>query len=393
MQQRLATKRSRGHGGPRSVLLPAEPEHAQSAALLALQRSAGNQAVVRLLEGTVAGAPDVGYVSQVARQAGVPVRTETGAQHALGRRPVVQRGFWKKLGSGVKKAAKAVGGGVKKAAKAVGGGLKKAAGWVKGAAGWVKKAAGKVWNGVTWVAEQTWTKLEGIWGRAKQWVTKLPGRLGRLMSHLWDGVKGLKPWSLQWWSSLGQADTWKSFGKWLGEFAVYALEVAGIGEAYETIMDFVKFNTRALTGEERAKGKKVFGNAIPWELVRVDSNALLGPSWTDREYVSFNTINGWSTMSDHTLIHELTHVWQYNKMGAIYMPKAIHAQGTTEGYDYGGVTKLQERRAAGGDISGFNLEQQGQILGDYYVLRWQKNTPPSSPDVQTYEHFVSGVRR
>ena len=36
-----------------------------------------------------------------------------------------------------------------------------------------------------------------------------PERVGRLLLGLWEGVKSLKPWSLDWWKSLGEAKTWK----------------------------------------------------------------------------------------------------------------------------------------------------------------------------------------
>jgi hypothetical protein len=314
--------------------------------------------------------------------------------------------------NGIKKGAKAVGrtassiwNSIKKGAGVVWSGIKKGAGAVAGAAefvwGKIKKGAGSVWkalktgadtvwNGLKWVSGQLWSKVKGIFQRALGWITKLPARLKRLFSHLWNGVKSLKPWSLKWWESLGQANTWKDFLKWLGETGVYVLETAGIGEVYETMMDFIKFNTRPLTDPEVEKAKIVFRNAINYDLVRVDHNAVLGPSWTKGAYVSFNTINAWGPLNDHTLIHELTHVWQYQNMGAIYMPRAIHAQGTPENYNYGGMAGLRTRQAAGKGISTFNLEQQGDITGDYYVAKTGGGT--SAADLATYEHFIKDVR-
>lgn len=316
--------------------------------------------------------------------------------------------IWK----GIKKGAKAVGktagsiwNSIKKGAGAVWSGIKKGAGAVAGAAKFVwdkikkgagsvwkalKKGASAVWSGVKWVSGQLWSKVKGIFHRVKGWFTKLPGRLKRLFSHLWKGVKSLKPWSLKWWQSLGKAGTWLDFLKWLGTAGIQVLEVAGIGEIYETAADFIKFNTRPLTSAEIAKAKVVFQDSIDYDLVRVDNHALLGPSWTKRAYVSFNTINAWGPLDDHTLIHELTHVWQYQKMGAIYMPKAIHAQ-KTEGYEYGGIAELRKRQAAGQGLSSFNLEQQGQITGDYYVLK--AGGKASAADLATYEHFVNEVRK
>jgi hypothetical protein len=291
----------------------------------------------------------------------------------------VQRGLW----GSIKKLGKTIGGGIKKGAQAVWGGVKKGAGAIK-------KALGYIWTGAKWVGQQLWGKLKGIFYRVVGWIKKLPGRLFRLFKHLWAGVKSLKPWSLSWWQSLAEASTWGDFLKWLGTSAIYILEAAGIGEVYETVTDFLKFNTRPLTSEEIGKARKVFGSAIDYNLVRIDEHALLGPSWTDREYVGFNTINGWGTLDDHTLIHELTHVWQYTQMGAIYMPKAIHAQ-KSGGYEYGGIAELRRRQTAGKRFTSFNLEQQGQVLGDYYVDKMNGGLPEA--DMQTYEYFVGQVRQ
>ncbi|MEQ9625732.1 PAAR-like protein [Coleofasciculus chthonoplastes] len=260
----------------------------------------------------------------------------------------------------------------------------------------LKKVGSAVWTGVKWVGRQLWSKLKGIFQRAIGWIKQLPTRIGRLLLNIWQGVKTLNPWSLKWWQSLGQASNWKGVLKWLGINLINLLEIAGVGEIYETLADFIKFNTRPLTGEEIAKAKIVFGRAINYDLVRVDEAALLGPSWTNRPYTSFHTINSWGKMDDHTLIHELGHVWQYEQVGAIYMPQAIHAQNTKQGYDYGGVNGLKNAKSKG--FSSFNREQQPQILQDYYALK--NGQRPSrqahgatSADLSLYEHFVREVRR
>lgn len=355
-----------------------------------MQQEAGNRAVIGMLQrsqATALKAPD--------------------ATPPAARAPRLQRGLWgsikkgfKKIGSGIKKGAQWVGGGLKKVGKGIGDAF-------KAIGSKTREVAAKIWNGAKWVGKQLWTKIEGVFRRVAQWVEKLPTRLGRLFAHLWEGVRNLQPWSLAWWRSLGKASTWADFGKWVGRLAIYALEVTPIPEAAETLADFIKFNTRPLDEGERRKAVKVFGTAIPWDLVRVDKHAVLGPAFTGRAFVSFNTINGWATLDDHTLIHELTHVWQYNTKGAIYMPNAIHAQAWGAGYEYGNdvtgsdtpeeqqakrAETLRAKRASGGTITSFNEEQQGQILGDYYVLRYVDGALEDSDEVKAYEPFVDDVR-
>jgi hypothetical protein len=68
------------------------------------------------------------------------------------------------------------------------------------------------------------------------------------------------------------------------------------------------------------------------------------------------------------LMHELTHVWQFQHMGWIYLIKALSAQIRlkSKAYDYGGENGLQEALQKGWRLDQFNMEQQGDIARDYY---------------------------
>ncbi|NER49592.1 MAG: S8 family serine peptidase [Symploca sp. SIO1A3] len=312
----------------------------------------------------------------------------------------------KKFADGVKNVVGKIGTGIKNLGSTIGNKVKDFFGKVGGVVGniWtgvknvVKKVASTVWNGVKWVSRKLWYTFQGIYNRVKQWVNYLPSRLRRLVDSLWAGVKSLKPWSVSWWKSLGKAETWLDFLKWLGKNLIYVAEVAGVGELYETAAEFLKFNTRPLSQQRIDLARSVFGNAINYDLVRVDEKALLGPSWTGRAYVSFNTINSWGPLDDDTFIHEMTHVWQYQQDGAIYMAEAIHAQEYGAGYNYGGLTALQARKDAGLGLTSFNREQQGDILHDYYRLRervktgtgdrprWAANA--TCEHLSLYAHFI-----
>ncbi len=275
--------------------------------------------------------------------------------------PVVQRSFWS--------------------------GLKKIGSWIGG-------AAKKVWSGLKWFGGQLIDKIAGVFQRFAFWMTQLPVRIYRLFAGLWKGLKTFKPWTLSWWKSLAEADTWKNFLKWIGTAALQILEIGGIGEAYETIQDLVKFNTRVLSAGEVNAGKSIFGTAINFDFVRVDTGAVIGPLFSDRAYTSFHTINSWGTESTDVMIHELTHVWQYENSGAIYMPQAIHAQKWGGGYDYGDVAGLQARQAAGKGFLSFNREQQAQIVQDFYRLRQNGHIPGSfatTTDIPLYVSFVKTV--
>lgn len=308
------------------------------------------------------------------------------------------------LGKAVWHGLEAVGGATWKGVKAVGHGIAMGAeaAWtgIKAVGRGIAAGAEAVWTGIQWVSRQLWDKLTSTFERVTQWVGRLPERLQRLLGTLWEGVKSLHPWSLKWWESLAHASTWGDFLKWLGTVAVDLAEVLGIPEIAETLADLIKFNTRALTGSERSKAASVFGASINLDLVRIDEGALSvvavrklmhysGP----RPFTTFHTINGEGGLSDDTLIHELTHVWQYERVGAIYLFQAIHAQ-QTGGYNYGGVPGLQAAKTAGEGILSFNREQQAQIVEDFYLIKTGK--PPyfgagGTADLPLYAYFVKYV--
>ncbi len=100
------------------------------------------------------------------------------------------------------------------------------------------------------------------------------------------------------------------------------------------------------------------------------------------------------------MIHELTHVWQYVKTGLVYIPEAIAAQNSDEGYEFGGVAGLKTVMTAGGHLSAFNVEQQGEVIAHYFDLRQQARTyeaigqiAPLSirEDLDVYIYFVKEV--
>jgi len=302
--------------------------------------------------------------------------------------------FLQRVGSTLASAATAVGHGLKtvgetawKGIKAVGEGI---------AAG-----AEAVWRGIRWAGGQLLDKATGVFERVMNWVARLPQRVGRLLLGLWEGVKSLKPWALEWWESLGKADTWVGFIEWLGTRLLELAELLGVGEILETLADFVKFNTRKLTGEEIAKALSVFGTSINYGLVRVDEAAL--SVWVIkkllqypqyREFTTLHTINGVGGIADYTLIHELTHVWQYQQSGAIYAFEALHAQHTAQGYDYRGLEGLRAAKSTGKGLTSFNREQQAQIVEDFYLIKTGRRPMFSSgttDDLPLYAYFVKEV--
>jgi len=94
------------------------------------------------------------------------------------------------------------------------------------------------------------------------------------------------------------------------------------------------------------------------------------------------------------LIHELMHVWQYERIGAMYIPLALRAQHTTVGYNYGGVSYLKHNGHKG--LWDFNLEQQADLVADYYLIQAGYNPQwgiGQKKDVAVYEPFIRELQK
>ena len=141
-----------------------------------------------------------------------------------------------------------------------------------------------------------------------------------------------------------------------------------------------------LTSMEQALARQVFRQSIDYERVRLIRTGFL-------EYRTVGNVirveNGF-TISDaymaKTLIHELTHVWQYQQGGTAYMSASIQAQiGAT-------LTSGSRNFAYEYDIAehssffDFGPEQQGLIVENYFGMV-RDQTAPSSQN-QFYSNHI-----
>jgi hypothetical protein len=154
-------------------------------------------------------------------------------------------------------------------------------------------------------------------------------------------------------------------------------------------------STRPMYTWEIQEARRVFGEQLRYERVRIHE----GATWPDRvnrigtrmkDMKSSGDPNA-ITLGNHIyfpvrllaaplpythsefykipwLIHELTHAWQYQRLGWRYLVKALKAQ-ISEGrmaYDFGGEEWLRICYRRGWKLTDFNLEQQGDIARTYY---------------------------
>lgn len=153
-------------------------------------------------------------------------------------------------------------------------------------------------------------------------------------------------------------------GQGLLEILFAVLDLVGFFDLYEAATNALTPGIRPLNNAERHLLRPIFGDSVPWDLIRLDERAWIGPRWGNFCYVSFHTINSWGPMADHVLVHEVVHVWQYTRRGAAYIPRALAAQNSAMGYDYGGLEPLRNNNR----LEDFNYEQQADIIEDAYRI-------------------------
>jgi len=150
------------------------------------------------------------------------------------------------------------------------------------------------------------------------------------------------------------------------------------------------FTSRPLSPYEISECRKAFGDKLHYQAVKIFEGCTL-PNLLDdfgnlfkkippRDVKAKNAITlgnrclfgrviNTSKANDMSwVIHELTHVWQYQTMGWHYLFKAMaaHKRLGVHVYDFGGEEGLKKHIQKAGKFTDFNMEQQGDIVKGYY---------------------------
>jgi len=325
-------------------------------------------------------------LAHTVQQGGSPRRTMADGAGPVGRRSRrgVQGSFWDDVVSGVAAVGNAVGNAIGSAVSAVGQAVQSAAGWlgerIHDVAQWAISLVTELPARLLRLGQ---TLVEGFWGV----LTFIPDAIRALAS---GGLSGLG--DLLW-------ERLKSAGAWSLTLLSRVFDAVGGPEAAELVMHLMSHAT-PLTGGERTAAQSVLGeNALNWDQVRVAEGGFLHIVHAlngGRAFTSFHTINiptGGAHGRNNTaiMVHELTHVYQYERVGSLYMGQAIHAQATI-GYGYGGAAGLRSGRTGGRTYASYNREQQAQIAQDYYAQFVATGTSSGS-DHEAYEPFIAELRR
>ena len=178
-------------------------------------------------------------------------------------------------------------------------------------------------------------------------------------------------------------------GIWLIVLLFRVLDVFGVPELWSFFLQMV-CHVSPLTGPEIGTAAEILGpTAIRYADVRIAEGGVLNFIFAHngrRAFTTFHTVNLPKTgphcrANFEILLHELVHVYQYERTGGLYVAEAIYAQKTT-GYSYGSPDDLVQCLAIGACYRNFNREQQAQLVQDYYE-RCVKEKP-----VAAFEPFI-----
>ena len=167
-------------------------------------------------------------------------------------------------------------------------------------------------------------------------------------------------------------------------------DLMGGPEAAQLVMH-LGMETSPLSPPEVAAIASVLGpGAIAYQEVQVAQGGILSLVFRlngERAFATWHTIHlPEGKRGDLSLlVHEATHIFQYEQLGSAYIGEALYAQRRLgrKCYDYGGTAGLEGERA----YCGFNREAQAQIAQDFY--RRQK----AGKEVNAYLPYVAALRR
>jgi hypothetical protein len=151
---------------------------------------------------------------------------------------------------------------------------------------------------------------------------------------------------------------------------------------------------RRLSRFERQEARLIFGQSLKYDQIWIYEEAPW-PDWIGKlgEILRRRSVGGHNAVtlgnriffptrleSEHPttrirvnqtawLIHELTHVWQFQQEGWRYLPQALGAilRHGRWAYKLGSEDTLNKARLAGARFKDYNREQQGELARGYYV--------------------------
>jgi hypothetical protein len=176
---------------------------------------------------------------------------------------------------------------------------------------------------------------------------------------------------------------------WFYGFVFYMFDLILLPEIYEYAISLFKSDYRFLSEKEKELTRRYFGDSIKLDFVRVNSQMSERIERKAHAYVTLNTINYRQNITKPIFLHEMVHIWQYQRFGSMYIYRALKAQNSNEKYDYGGLEKLYSGMINQHKFIDFNFEQQGAIVEDYASLIDHPDSIMSPIANASYEYHIA----
>ncbi|MEM9547448.1 MAG: hypothetical protein AAGA77_15825 [Bacteroidota bacterium] len=189
-------------------------------------------------------------------------------------------------------------------------------------------------------------------------VRIFPKRVMRIVLHFIQWVPAIRKIHLR----------SKNLQEWISDFCFYFVDVLFVPELFELSLVWFRPNTRLLSKKEKLYARKYLGESIDLGNTRICNRMYGRIQDLAIAFVTFNTIHYSEKISKPVYIHELVHIWQNQKFGSVYIYRALKAQRSKEGYNYGGAENLYAKMLDSSVFTDFNFEQQGAIFEDYVTI-------------------------
>ncbi len=150
---------------------------------------------------------------------------------------------------------------------------------------------------------------------------------------------------------------------WPLEWMLGSLHIIGFSHFFQLLL--AARSTRKMSHTELKIGQSVFSSRIQFDLVRINTRSTVAKKWKFA-FVTGNIIHINAGLSDTLLVHELTHVFQYQSVGLVYVPRALFAQRSRAGYNFGHINDHLDIVNGIADLGKLNYEQQAEFLETLY---------------------------
>lgn len=237
-------------------------------------------------------------------------------------------------------------------------------------------------------------------------VRDFPRRITRVIITLWVGSYSVifffkRPKKKAEFDSSNDsfAKQWEGVSFWIHRLVNELFDLVGGPEIGEFFLRMIARST-PLTGEEVGKAAELFGpNGLRFSDIRITEGGLL-----ENLIFRFNgnlAFATWHTVhlpltGRHTretwplVMHELTHVYQYENVGTRYLGEAIYMLIKTKRdcYNYGKGKGLEKAHQMGRPYYTYNREQQAMIVQDYVTYCERGEMEKTA----VYEPFLAQLR-